>query len=69
MLPTFTSPVSGTLRDILDNKTTTIDKKTLKGLGATKGEYGGVAVMLEKRMKVAQHYTVFKYNPQDHRTT
>ena len=69
MLPKFTAPVSETLREILDNDTTTRDKTPLKGLGVTKGESGGVSVMLEKRMKVAQHYTVFKYNPQNHRTT
>ena len=69
MLPKFTASVSGTLREILENHTTTRDKTPLKGLGATEGESGGVSVMLEKRMKAAQQYTVFKYNPQNHRTT
>ena len=54
----FTAPVSGTLSEILDNDTTTRDKTPLKGLGVTKGESVGVAIILKKRMKVAQDYTV-----------
>ena len=44
----FTTPVSETLRKILDNDTTTRDKIPLKILRATKVESGSVAVMLEK---------------------
>ena len=59
----FAAPVSGTLREILDNDTTTRDKISLKVLDVTKGESVGVSTMLKILMKVAQEYTVFNYVP------
>ena len=38
MLPKFADPVPGTLREILDNGTTTRDKIPPNGLGVTKGQ-------------------------------
>ena len=57
--PNFTYPLSGTLRAFLDNSNTTRDKFYLKGLGVTKGESGGVAMMLKIEMKEAQYYNIF----------
>ena len=51
--PKFAASVSGTLREILDNDTTTRDKITLKLLGETKGKSGVVAIMLKTGIKVA----------------
>ena len=58
-LTNFTTPVPGTLREVLDNDTTTRDKSYLNGLNMTKGESGGVSMMLKTGMEVAQHYNVF----------
>ena len=44
-LTKFPSIVSGKLREVLDNATTTIDKKILKGFQAKKCESGDVALM------------------------
>ena len=55
----FTPPVSSTLREILDNDTTTRDKISLKVLGMAKVESGGVFMMMKTVMKVAQGYTIF----------
>ena len=48
--PNFTTPVSGMLREVFDNGTTTRDKISLNGLGTTQGEYGGVSMMLKTGM-------------------
>ena len=69
MLPNFTTPVSGTLREVLDNDTTTRDKIYLNGLGITIDESGGVSVILKTGMEVEKYYTVFNYEPQYHRKT
>ena len=57
--PKFTNPVSETLRKILDNNNKIREKTPFKGLSLTKG----VAMMLEKGMKVAKEYYVFNYGP------
>ena len=58
VFPDFTTPVSGTLREVLDNDTTTRDGISLHGLGMTKGESGGVSMILKIGMEVAQYHTV-----------
>ena len=55
----FATPVSGTLREVLDINTTTREKSHLNGLG----ESGGVSMMLKTVIEVAQDYTVFNYGP------
>ena len=62
-LPNFATPVSGRLREVLDNDTTTRNKIYLNGLGITNGEYLGVSMMLKTRIELAQDYTVFNKNP------
>ena len=57
--PKFTFPVSGMLREIVDNYITTRDKIYLNGLEMKKIKYGGVYMMLKTEMEVAQYYTVF----------
>ena len=52
-----------TLRGFLGNDTKTREKNYLNGLGMTKGESGGVSMMLKTGMEVAQEYTVFNYGP------
>ena len=47
--------------EILGNDTKTRDKTPIKLLGVTKGEYGGVVMILKVGMKVAQDYNVFNY--------
>ena len=56
--PDFTTPVPGTLREVLENYTTPRDKISLNGLGMTKGKYRGVPMMIITGMEVAQDYTV-----------
>ena len=58
-----TTPVIGTLREVLDNDTKPIDKIYLNGLGTTEGKSGGASIMLKTGMEVAQYYTVFNYGP------
>ena len=57
--PKFTAPVVGILREVIDNDTTTRDKISLNGLWGTKGESGGVSMMLKIGMGVSQDYNVF----------
>ena len=59
--PDFTTPVSRTLRKVLDNDTTTRDKITLKVLEVKNGEYRGGFMMLKTGMQIAKDYTVFDY--------
>ena len=61
MFPNLTPPVSWTLRGVLENDTTKTDKFSLNGLGMTKGESGGVSMMLKTVMEVAQDYSVLNY--------
>ena len=61
VLPNFTTPVPGTLRKVLDKDTTTREKGHLKGLNMTKGESGGLYMMIKTGMEVSQYYTVFNY--------
>ena len=69
VLPNFTTPVSGTLREVLDNDNTTRDKIYLNGLGMTIEESGGISVIMKRRMEVDKYYSVFGYKPQYHRKT
>ena len=48
VFPNLTTPVPGTLGEVLDNDTTTRDKRCHHGLGMTKGESGSVYMMLKK---------------------
>ena len=52
--------MSGTLREVIDNGTTTMDKPPLNGLGVKKGEPGGVSMTLKTGMEVAQYYIFLK---------
>ena len=63
VLPNFNTPETGTLREVLDNDNTTREKNYLNGLGMTKGESGGISIMLKTVIEVAQDYTVFNYRP------
>ena len=56
--------MAGTLREVIYNDTTTRDKIYVNGLVLTKGRYGGVYMMPEKGMGVAQDYNVFNHGPQ-----
>ena len=61
--PNFTTPVPGTLMEVLDNDTTTRDKIYLNGLGMKKGKSGGASMILKTGIEVAQDYTVLNYGP------
>ena len=61
--PSFITPVSGMLREVLENGTTKIYKIYLNGLGTTKFESGVVSMMLKTGMELAQDYTVSNYRP------
>ena len=45
--PNFTAPGPGTLRELLDNQTTTRDNIFLDGLGMTKDESGSLSMILK----------------------
>ena len=51
------------LREVIYNDTTSRDIISLNGLGVTKGESGGVFMMLIPGKEVAQDYSVFNYGP------
>ena len=53
LFPKFSAPLSGTLREVLDNYTTTRDKIPIKSLEVTTFESVGVAIILKTGMKVA----------------
>ena len=61
--PNFTTPTPGTLREVLDNEISPRDKIYLNGLGITKGNAGGLSMMLKTGLEVAQDYTAFSYVP------
>ena len=63
VFPNFVTPVTGTLRGVLDNETTPRDKIYLNGLGMIKGKSGGASMMLKTGMEVDQYYIVFNYSP------
>ena len=65
----FTTPVPGTLREVLDNDNATRDESCLNGLGMKKVESGGVSMMLKTGMEVDKYYTFLEHRPQDHRKT
>ena len=57
----LTTPVTGTLREVLDNYTTPIYNIFLNGLGIKKCKSGGASMMMKTGMEVYQDYTVFNY--------
>ena len=63
VFPIFATLVPGTLRKVLDNCTTTRDKSYLNGVGTTKGESGGLSMMIITGMEVTQYDTTFNYEP------
>ena len=63
VFPSFTTPVSGTLREALEKYTTTRDKIYLNGLVMTKGKYGIVSMIPKTVMVVAQDCTVSDHGP------
>ena len=61
--PKFITPMSGTLREVFDNDIASRDKISLNGLGMTKGQAGGLYMILKIGMEVHQDYTVSNYRP------
>ena len=61
--PNFTTPIPGTLREVIDNEIIPGYKITLNGLGMKKGKSICLSIMLKKGMEVARYCTVFKYGP------
>ena len=62
-VPKFTALFTGTLREIIVNDTTTIDKVSLNWLGVTVCEFRGVYMMLKIGIEVERDYTVFNHRP------
>ena len=54
VLPNLTTPVPGTLREVLDKNTKTREKIHPNGLGMKKGESGGISMMTKTGMEVSQ---------------
>ena len=63
MFPNFTTPIPGTLREVLDNDIAPTDKISLNGLGMKKGKYGGLSMILKTVLEVDQDYSIFNYGP------
>ena len=61
--PDFTTPIPGTLREVLDNNIAPRYKISLNGLVITKCKAGGLSMMLKTGLEVDQYYTVFNYGP------
>ena len=59
--PNFATPVSGTLKEVLYNYTTTRDNIYLNGLEIKKVESVDVSMILKKGMEVAQDHNVFNH--------
>ena len=60
----FTTPVEGTLNEVIENDTTTRNEISLQGSEMTKGKSVGASIMLKIGKEVAQYYTVSRYgNP------
>ena len=55
----FTTPVTGTLREVIGNDTTPRDKIFLNVLGVKKCKSGGASMIIKTGMEVYQDYTVF----------
>ena len=47
LFPNFVTPMTGMLREVLDNDITPKDKISLNGLGTKKGKYGGLSIMMK----------------------
>ena len=62
-LSIFATPVLETVREFLENETTTRDKFPLNLLGMTKGKPRCASMMMKTGMEVSQYYTVFSYGP------
>ena len=54
----LTTPVSGTLREVIGNNNATREKAYLNGLGMKKGEYGGVSMIPRTGLEVVQDYNI-----------
>ena len=63
VFPNFSTPVPGTLREVLDNNNTKRDKSYLNSLRMKKSESGGVYMMIKTGTELSQYYTVFNYGP------
>ena len=63
ILLNITTPVPGTLMEVIDNAITIRYKTPLNGLGTTKGKSGGAYIILKIGLEVAQDHTVFNYGP------
>ena len=59
--PKFSTPVSGTLREFIDNYTTTRDKIFFSELEVTNVKSGGVSMILKTGIEGAHYYNVFDY--------
>ena len=69
LFPNFTTPIPRMLREILENDMAPRDKISLDGLGMIKGKSGGLSMLLNTGMEVAQHYTFLTPDPQKNRKT
>ena len=66
--PKFTSPVSGMLREGIDDYNKTRNIIFLSGLRVEKVISLGVYMILKKIMEVAQYYNIFNYGtPRSHK--
>ena len=63
VFPNFTTPLTGSIRGVLYNDTSTRDKIPINGLGMTKGESVIVYIMLKTGTEVAQDRTFFNKVP------
>ena len=59
----FTVPESGTLREVIENDTTTIYKIPLNGLKVTKFQSISASMMNKNGMEVAESCTILNYGP------
>ena len=59
--PNFTTPIPGTLREVLYNDITPRDKISFNGSGMTKLKVEGLFMIMETGMEVAQYYTFLNY--------
>ena len=61
--PNLTTPVPGTLREVLNNDIAPREKISLNGLGMTRGKSWGLSMMMKIGLEVDQDYNVFNYGP------
>ena len=63
VFPNFTTPMSGTLREVLYNDIVSRDKIFLHGLGTTKVKASGLSMMLKTGLELSKYYNIFNYGP------